>query len=174
MGWLDCSQSCCFFLCLLLAGEWSKLAASLQDSSLRDLATNNLPSLLMSAKATSTTKQYLRSWNKWEAWASSKTGVPVFPVQPFHLSLYISHLATTGMKSLADSASAAMKWTHSLAGLPSPTENPLVKIALQGFKRTTSSPVSRKEPISPDILMKIMDKYGHVHASLSDLRVLLV
>ena len=128
----------------------------------------------MTAKASSTTQQYLRSWKKWEAWVLSKKGLSVFPVQPFHLSLYISHLASTGMKSSADSATAAIKWVHSLAGFPSPTDSPMVKLALQGFKRTTSSPTLRKQPITPDILIKIMEKYGHDHASLADLRVLFV
>ncbi|XP_011673264.1 uncharacterized protein LOC105442649 [Strongylocentrotus purpuratus] len=76
------------------------------------------------------------------------------------------------MKSLADSATAAIKWVHNLAGLHSPTDNPMVKLALQGFKRATSSPTLRKHPITPNILMKIYEKYGHDHASLADLRVL--
>ncbi|XP_030844181.1 uncharacterized protein LOC115925113 [Strongylocentrotus purpuratus] len=152
--------------------EWSKLSSPLQDPSLQALAVYDLPSLLMTAKASSTTKQYLHSWKRWEDWATSKKGVSVFPVQSFHLFLYISHLATTGMKSLADSATAAIKWVHNLAGLHSPTDNPMVKLALQGFKRATSSPTLRKHPITPDILMKIYEKYGHDHASLADLRVL--
>ena len=67
-----------------------------------------------------------------------------------------------------------IKWIHNLAGLHSPTDNPMVKLALQGFKRVTSSPTLRKHPITPDILTKIYEKYGHDHASLADLRVLFV
>ena len=155
-------------------GEWSKLINSLHDPSLRQLATVDLPALLTSAKAASTTKQYFRYWTKWETWATSRSGIPTFPVQPFHLALYITHLSSIGPKSVADPTLAAVKWAHSLAGLSSPTDSPMVKTALQGFKRLHSSPTVRKHPISSDILKKLMASHGHVHATLADLRILFI
>ena len=108
------------FVCFFSSEIWSELAISLRDSTLRELATTSLPSLLMSAKASSTTKKYLANWARWESWASSKIDVPVFPVDPIHFSLYIAHLATTGPKTIAESVAAAVKWVHSLTALPSP------------------------------------------------------
>ncbi|XP_072021496.1 integrase/recombinase xerD homolog [Amphiura filiformis] len=155
-----------------IKGAWKCLTSSLQDPTLKHLASVNLPALLMSAKATSTTKKYLASWKKWEAWASSNPEVSTFPVSPFHFSLYISHLAATGPKSIAVSAAAAVSWAHGLAGIPSPTSNSMVKTALQGFKRLRSTPTVRKEPITSDTLVKLFSSHGHSNANLADLRVL--
>ncbi|XP_071804731.1 uncharacterized protein [Asterias amurensis] len=122
----------------------------------------------------STNKKYTASWARWETWASSKIGMVVFPVNPYQLTLYITELATTGPKSIAKSATAAIKWVHSLVGLPSPTDNPMEKTAPQGFKRLHSSAAIRKEPITPNILSKLMDRHGHKNATLADLRVMFV
>ena len=148
------------FFIVFFSAIWSSLASSLQDPTLRQLATTSLRSLLLSATAPSTNKKYMACWARWETWASSKAGTVVFPVNPYQLTLYITQLATTGPKSIAESATAAIKWVHSLAGLPSPTNNPMVKTALQGFKRLHSSAPIRKEPITPDILSKVMDRHG--------------
>ncbi|XP_072042790.1 uncharacterized protein [Amphiura filiformis] len=163
-----------FCLLFVFADEWNRLIASLRDPDLTKLATSNLPSLLMGSKAASTTKQYLAAWKKWRNWASSKTGVRIFPVNPFHFSLYISHLAQLGAKSAADFAMAAVKFVHSLAGLSSPTDNSMVVLALQGFKRVTAAPTVRKQPISADILAKNFVAHGHPTASLAELRTLFV
>jgi hypothetical protein len=128
----------------------------------------------LAAKADSTCKKYIASWNRWESWAASKTEIKTFPVEPFHFSLYISHLAVSGHKSVAESAAAAVKWVHNLVGLPSPTDNNMVKLALLGFKRMLSAPPLRKEPITPDILHNILAAHGHPRADLADLRVLFV
>lgn len=128
----------------------------------------------MSATAPSTNKKYLATWARWENWASSKTGITVFPVDPYHLTLYIAQLATTGPKTIAESVTSAVSWVHSLAGLPSPTTNPMVKTALRGFKRLNSSAPTRKEPITPDILSKILLSHGHNNATLADLRIVFI
>ena len=110
----------------------------------------------MCAKAPSTTSKYSACWKKWLLWANSESNVPSFPVQPYHLCLYISHLSNvSGAKSSADSLIASVKWAHSLAGIPSPTDDPMVKTAAQGYNRLHASPVCRKEPITPDILFKL-------------------
>ena len=152
---------------------WHNLATSLHDPALKSLASVGLLSLLMSAKASSTTKKYLASWRHWEEWASSKSNVTIFPVSSLHFPIYIAHLAaTTGLKSVADSTTAAVKWVHSLANLPSPTDSIMAKTALQGFKRLNATPTTRKEPITPDILEGILASHGHSEANLADLRLL--
>lgn len=127
----------------------------------------------MGSKATSTTKQYLSEWSRWESWAS-KHGIPVYPASPFHFALYITHLRESGAKSSAVRASAAAKFVHDLAGLCSPCDNPMVRLALDGHKRATATPTVRKEPISPEILRKIYDMYGKPDAGLWNLRTLFV
>ncbi|XP_063956984.1 uncharacterized protein LOC129276243 isoform X1 [Lytechinus pictus] len=153
---------------------WSAKQDSISDPHLRSLAADVLPSLLMSAKASSTTSKYKSRWDKWVQWASSKS-LPTFPVQAYHLCLYLSHLSSvSGAKTLADSLVASVKWAHSLAGLPSPTDDPMVKTAVQGYNRTHSSPVCRKEPVTPEILSHLRASHGQLNASLADLRILFI
>lgn len=47
-----------------------------------------------------------------------------------------------------------IKWAHVIAGCPSPTDNRFVMNTLEGSKRILSKPVSKKEPITVDILQK--------------------
>ena len=164
---------CCFYL-FFISAKWNTLVSKLEDPELVNLATKKLPSLLLGAKATSTTKNYLASWRRWEQWSSSKQGISVFPVAPFELALYIAHLADSGAKSTADNSMAAIKYVHNLAGLDSPTDDPIVKLALQGFRRHNSAPTVRKEPIDADVLSKVFAAHGHDNATLSDLRILFV
>ena len=138
------------------------------------LASTDLPALLMSSKTSSTPAKYQSSWRKWKNWLSTTSGVAAFPVDPFHFSLFIADLVKTGHKSVADSVTAAVKWVHSLAALLSPTDNSMVKIALQAFKRTASSTPIRKEPITSETLLKFYAAHGHPQASLADLRILFV
>ena len=151
---------------------------------LHSLAADTLPSLLMCAKAPSTTSKYSACWKKWLLWDDSKSDVP--PVQPYYMCLYISHNLSTssGVNSSADSLVAWVKWAHSLAGisLPSPyfipttrrADDPMVKTAVQGYNHLHASPVRRKEPVTPNIMFKLFAYHGNANASLADLRILFI
>ena len=159
----------------LLTEAWNRNKQSLQDPTLHILADNTLPSLLIAARASSTTQKYLTTWGRWENWARTRIGVEAFPADPYHLALYIAHLSTTsGAKTAADAVSACVKWVHSLAGLPSPTDDCMFRLALQGYNRTHTTPITRKEPITPEILEKLLVSHGHSTATLLDLRTLFV
>ena len=55
-------------------------------------------------------------------------------------------------------------------GLPNPCESSLAKGVLESAKRSFSRPVVKKEPVTPDMIFNICQKYASVNASLSDLR----
>ena len=127
----------------------------------------------MAAKASSTTNKYIASWTKWENWANSKNRIHTIPAAPFHLTLYIIHLsATSEAKTAADAFAASIKWVHSRA--PISYGHPMFKLALQGYKRLHATPVKRKEPISSNILEKLLVSHGHPTATLTDLRTLFI
>ena len=115
----------------------------------------------------------LRSMEEVGTLGSIKSGVQVFPVIPFHLSLYIAHLVQSGLKS-SIMTTAAMKYVHSLAGFQNPAVDPLVTLALEGHKRITATPTLRKEPIAAIILLKLLGSHGHSNATLADLHTLFV
>ena len=94
-----------------------------------------------------------------------------FPVKEHHLVLYLRHLAeTTGSKATVEEAVYSMTWAHNLASVPSPTENSLVTTTLEGLRRALAKLVSKKEPITADIL-KAMVADTNEHPTLSNVRL---
>ena len=55
----------------------------------------------------------------------------------------------------------------------SPTENPLMQLAFEGYKRLCQSETTKKEPITSEIIKSLVNKFGGKNASLPDLRFLL-
>ena len=98
---------CCSVFVLSVSDRWLALSQSTTDPKLKELALGALPKLLMSSRANSTTKKYSNTWKRWESWASSKTNVKSFPVNPTDFALYLSSFYSSGHKTAADSAAAA-------------------------------------------------------------------
>lgn len=73
----------------------------------------------------------------------------VFPTNPFYFALYLQHLIEQSLSpSVIDSASYCIKWAHSVAGIPSPTDNRIVEAVRCASKRIFGTAiVNRKEPI---------------------------
>ena len=63
-----------------------------------------------------------------------------------------------------------IRWAHNLFGLSNPCESNLVKVILESAKRSLSRPIVKKEPVTPDMIFHMCQKYASVYASLSDLR----
>ena len=52
------------------------------------------------------------------------------------------------------------------------TSHPLVQQILAGAKRKLAHKTTKKEPITPEILATLVDKFGREQASLSDVHTL--
>ena len=63
-----------------------------------------------------------------------------------------------------------MTWTHNLAGVPSPAENPFVKAALEGLRKALVKPISKKEPMTVDILRAMVEDMNG-NPTLSNVRL---
>jgi len=48
-----------------------------------------------------------------------------------------------------------LAWAHSLAGVPLPTDLPIVRTALWGLKRRLAKPVTKKMPFSIEMLQAV-------------------
>ena len=162
---------------MLSSGIWLE-AASLSDSSLSDMV-QGLINLQLDAKAPSTVLKYKSGWLRWRKWALSKIGVPVIPVKPLHIALFISGLTkhssenNIGVSSI-ESAVYAIKWGHTMTGIEAcPASHPLVKFALEGTKRRLARPVQPKEPLSGSTVQIIAMHFAS-SSSLSDLCFLFI
>ncbi|XP_071124201.1 uncharacterized protein [Mytilus edulis] len=62
------------------------------------------------------------------------------------------------------------KWAHKLAGFNNPCTSELVTFVNEGAQRKLGHFITKKDPITPDILRKIVHTYGHLNSNLKDLR----
>ena len=118
--------------------------------------TGRLKTTVLSSKAYSTSFQYHRAFRKWKEFAVCKLNENSFPADPFHVALYLQHLIEQSQSSsIIDSAFYGIKWAHDMAGVPSPTDNPVVEAVRSASKRILgTATVNRKEPISSDLIHK--------------------
>ena len=119
-----------------------------------------LKTTILSSKANSTSSLYHRAYRKWKEFAISKLDGAVFPAKPFHVALYLQHLIEQSHSpSVIDSAFYGIKWAHSMAGIPSPTDNPVVEAVRAASKRILGTAiVNRKEPISSRVIHDIVGR----------------
>ena len=159
------------------AGSW-KASSLVQDPSLKKLLPNLLE-LQLNSKAPSTVRKYQSSWLKWRSWASSKTGVSVIPAVPLHIALFLTELAYSAVQkgtgsSALDAALYGIAWAHTLAGEQvRPTDDPLVKGALEGAKRMLGRPLRPKQPLSLELVERLTAAYS-CDQSLAAIRFLFI
>ena len=53
-------------------------------------------------------------------------------------------------------------------------QSPLIILLLESAKRLLSVPVKKKEPVTPEVIQRLVAHYGSVSASLADLRLLIL
>ena len=149
-------------------GVWQCLD-ELSDPTLRSLA-SRLESTVIASRAPGTTDAYKRAFLRWKVFASSKREICALPAKSGHVALYLQHLLdTTHSHSAVDSAIFGIQWAHHLAGLPSPTDSPIIKAVSRAAKRIMGTRVcNRKEPVSPDMIRKLVEKSNQVRREKSE------
>ena len=86
--------------------------------------------------------------------------------------MYLINLSESANSvSKIDEAFYALSWAHKLAGVPDPCKNYLVVSVHEGVHRKIGHVIVKKDPITPDILQKIVLLYGNEDCNLKDLRV---
>lgn len=170
-----------FLLCfsdVLQSQIWKDAAASLEDASLSRMVPEVFE-LQLQSKAPSTVDKYKYGWMRWKKWAESKCGVPVLPAKPLHISIFITELCKSAIRtgkgiSSLESIVYSIRWAHSLAGIKEfPTSHPLVSSSLEGARRKLARPVRPKEPLSVSLVQQIVDHYT-ASTSLAVIRFLFV
>ena len=120
-------------------------------------ALEKLPQVLAASRQHNTIKAYLGAYRRFEEWAGDIEELSVFPSNELAITIYLLSLVQA-RKSVATIQQFvfAASWLHSTGGFANPTTSPMVKTILDGAKRTMARPSTRKEPISPRILKKIL------------------
>ncbi|CAG2212068.1 unnamed protein product [Mytilus edulis] len=140
--------------CDAFAGELQNLPVSLVSK------VNLLPELLSESRAASTTKGYYQSFLRWKKWAilNGIKNCDILPAKAFYVAIYLASLTqSSNTVSPVVQAFYSLKWIHSLIGsLCSPTDSSLVINVLEGAKRSLATPTNKKEPISVELLHKMI------------------
>ena len=145
-------------------GKWTE-AESIEDPEMR-LLVDSLPFVMESGLAEATNEKYERAWKKWSEWVSSKNEIDVIPADPLFVAIYLNHHLQT-MKTVGSVRSAmhGIAWAHHMAGFPSPTEDPFVKMTARGCERLLSRPTVKSEPLTSPVIRRLVDEYKNRNQS---------
>ena len=134
----------------------------------------NLAFVNESGLANSTNRKYFHGWKTWADWCDSKQEVHLFPAYPSHVATFLNHiLFTLGKKASVETAFYGIRWGHHVMGFDSPTDNPFVQLEFERCQRLCQSEITKKEPITSEMIESLVNKFGWKNASLPDLQFLL-
>ena len=140
-------------------GVWN-LQQNIKDEEIKMLS-KSLPFVIESGLANSTNKKYFHGWKAWADWCNSKQEVHLCPADPFYVAIFLNHiLFTSGKKGSVITAFYGIRWGHHVMGFDSPTDNPFVQLTFEGCQRLCQSETTKKEPITPEMIKSLVDKFG--------------
>lgn len=95
-------------------------------------------------------------------WSSNYPEIKHCPADPFFTCVYFNDLVKEGCSiSIIISALCGIRWGHINAGLDSPTDHPIVKLAFRGAKKLIGKTITnKKEPFTVEIIKKLVSTYG--------------
>ena len=83
--------------------------------------------------------------------------VQVFLAMEHHIALYLQYRGQEWeSKAAVEEAVNTLGWVHSLAWLKSPTTSLFVLTTLEGLKRMLARPVTKKELVTPEMLLELV------------------
>ena len=150
-------------------GRWSS-PRSHDDECLNDLK-SKLPDYCVNSRAENTKRKYQYSFNAFCKWSNLHKLSPL-PASDYTVSLYIIHLSESAKSSSKiEEVSYSISWAHKLAGYKDPCKSDLVTSVRDGAHRKLGHLVTKKEPITPKILIDIVNTYGNEFSNLKDIRL---
>ena len=132
----------------------------------------DLPALALRARQPKTVRNYKYGWERWRKWASQFQEVSVLPADSSYVALYLLEIYQ-GSRTHAPVSLAyySISWAHRTAGLADPTLDPLPKMVKDAAPRTLVYFSNKKQPVSVDILRKIVHKYANAKSDLMNVRL---
>ena len=145
--------------------------AHLRDPELRKLA-EGLPLRAAKAKAPSTTERYSRAFQKFREWSACFEEFVCLSFDELSVALYLEFLLQQSFPySALESACYGINWAHNLYGFPSPCDSKLARNVVDAAKRELAKPVVKKEPVTPEMISSIRNRFAGPNANLSDLHL---
>lgn len=108
------------------------------------------------AKAPNTLKAYRSDWLRFENFCQS-AGFPSLPSTPATVAAYAAEAARSLKSNTIERHLTAISQAHQLAGYPNPVEDKLVRMVMAGIRRTKGIAQKGKDPLSPQLLRKMLE-----------------
>jgi hypothetical protein len=161
----------CLLADVFCFGDWntSEAGFSQTDPEIQSLSAE-LHGLATKSRAASTFQSYSGPWAKFKSWCQEKQ-VPCLPASPLTVALYLTKLLRTAdSPSPVLTCSGAIYLHHQLAGLPSPTQHPLVSMSREIAKRIKLSGQNVKKPFLASHIRRLFEFWRYSpSANLFDL-----
>ncbi len=128
--------------------------------------------VLSTSRAPTTVAKYKKAFENWKLWCQ-RNSVCDIPAQKADIGRYYICLFNSGAPfSRIEIAHCAIKWFHDCSPLigQNPCDSKYLRLVIEGCKRILSRPKVKKEPITPEILSKLVFKYGNGN-DLKDIRL---
>ncbi|XP_046550287.1 uncharacterized protein LOC124260082 [Haliotis rubra] len=133
----------------------SKLPASLKSE------VSSLADLLDDARAASTSRAYASGFQRFKVWAQSHGLSVVIPIAPLYCALYLlSLIQNSSSISPIVTAFYSIRYAHVIVGIPSPTDNTLVKNVLEAGRRRLSKSVVKKVPVTSEHVRALFQAFS--------------
>ena len=143
-----------------------------KDSEVRILA-QALPHFLMQDLTPNTIKKYMASFQKWSAWAKSKSCSPIpAPVELFAAFLVLQ-IKSCNSSSAFDTVIASIAWAHRKRMVRGGSEAHLSEQLINaGHRLLGKNTTNRKKPLLHTHVKALIDKFGR--GSLAELQILVL
>lgn len=154
----------CCYIFAVYSQIFNDTWAEIKDMSTKEQfksADSSIFHIMKSAKSKNTVKQYETYFKKFTQWCISKD-VESFPAKSSVIAIFLSGLIQQGVsEAVLCSFFYSIKWNHDLhCAFSNPCDDSVIHSLMEGGKRILSKPIKKKEPISPDVLEKIINVYG--------------
>ena len=133
---------------------FDRIQTTLEKDTLQDLA-KTLPTYLLQARATNTTKSYKNGYQKWRTWAANYE-LQEMPANPISLALFLLSLIQSNHSvSSVENSYYGIKYYHKTLLHDDPMDHPLPKAMLDVAKRRNKKLTTRKSPLTLENLTDI-------------------
>ena len=131
--------------------NWKSLYEYTDPTVLRAL--ESLPVVLAHSREAATQFTYIGTFNRFERWARKLHKISVLPASKESVAIYLLSLAQDRKSiSTLNQVVYAISWMHRVSGFSNPTSNFMVQTILDGVRRLNAVPITKKLPITPEIL----------------------
>ncbi|XP_061194378.1 integrase/recombinase xerD homolog [Saccostrea echinata] len=138
---------------------WTEIQEMKKDSRLYSAA-SNIQHIIRKGKSDSSNKMYDAYFKKFRTWCSDH-GVSYLPAAVSTVAVFLSSLVQQSVsESVLSAYFYSIKWFHDFNVCVNPCDTKILHMVMEGGKRILCKPIQKKEPITPEILEQIINKYG--------------